>query len=159
MKKIYTAVVSKSSIVARTTLKDKRSWDTNLLVALEDFELNESADEGDDVIIAFKLKQFKTYGIKRLDISKYGANKQTYTTSSPSREGDNGSSSTKSYTVKSGDCLWNIAKQFYGNGGSWTSIYNANKSAIEADAKKHGKSSSSNGHWIYPGLTLTIPAK
>ena len=43
-------------IVARTTLKNKRSWDTNLLVALEDFELKESADEGDDVIIAFKLK-------------------------------------------------------------------------------------------------------
>ena len=147
-------------IVARTTLKDKRSWDTNLLVALEDFELKESADEGDDVIIAFKLKQFKPYGVKRLDISKYGVSKPKFTISSPSRSGSNSSGgSSQAYVVKSGDCLWNIAKKFYGNGGLWTKIYNANKSAIEADAKRHGKSSSSNGHWIYPGLTLTIPAK
>lgn len=146
-------------IVSRTTLKNKRSWDTNLLVALEDFDLLESADEGDDVIIAFKLRQFKPYGVKKLDVSKYGVSKPKFTVSSPSRSGSAAPSSSQSYTVKSGDCLWNIAKQFYGNGSNWTAIYNANKSAIEADAKRHGKSSSSNGHWIYPGLTLTIPAK
>jgi nucleoid-associated protein YgaU len=117
-------------IVSRTTLKNKRSWDTNLLVALEDFELKESADEGDDVIIAFKLRQFKQYGVKRLDVSKYGVSKPKYTVSSPSRSGDNNIGSTKTYTVKPGDCLWNISKQFYGNGADWNSIYNANKSAI-----------------------------
>ena len=145
-------------IVARTTLKNKRSWDTNLLVALEELELKESADEGDDVIVSFTLKQYKPYGVKRLDISKYGVTKNK---GGSSRSGSNsgGSGSAQSYTVKSGDCLWNIAKKFYGNGALWTTIYNANKSAIESDAKRHGKSSSSNGHWIYPGLTLTIPAK
>lgn len=144
-------------IVSRNTLKSKKSWDTNLLVALEEFELSENADEGDDVIISFKLKQFKPYGIKRLDISQYGVTKNNGGSSRSS--GNSGSASAQSYTVKSGDCLWNIAKKFYGNGALWTTIYNANKSAIEADAKRHGKSSSSNGHWIYPGLTLTIPAK
>lgn len=145
-------------IVARTTLKDKKSWDTNLLVALEDFELQESADEGDDVIITFKLKQYKEYGVKKLDASKYGVKK-------PKFNSNIGSSRTTNaplggaYTVKSGDCLWNIAKQYYGDGSQWTKIYNANKSSIEANAKSHGKSSSSNGHWIYPGATLTIPAK
>lgn len=147
-------------IVARTTLKDKRSWDTNLLVALEELELKESSDEGDDVIISFKLKQYKPYGIKRLDISQYGVTKtKPGSGRSGSNGGSGGSGSAQSYTVKSGDCLWNIAKKFYGNGALWTTIYNANKSAIESDAKRHGKSSSSNGHWIYPGLTLTIPAK
>ena len=29
---------------------------------------------------------------------------------------------------------------------------------IEAAAKSHGKSSSGNGHWIYPGTVLSIPA-
>lgn len=68
-----------------------------------------------------------------------------------------GSSSSKTYTVKSGDCLWNIAKKFYGNGAQWTKIYNANASVIESTAKKHGKKSSSNGHWIWPGTVLSIP--
>ena len=39
----------------------------------------------------------------------------------------------------------------------WQSIYNLNKAAIEAAAKKYGRSSSSNGWWIYPGTVLKLP--
>lgn len=66
-------------------------------------------------------------------------------------------SSKKTHTVKKGDCLWNIAKKYNGSGTKWKQIYNANKDLIEKTAKKHGKKSSSNGHWIYPGTVLTIP--
>lgn len=52
----------------------------------------------------------------------------------------------KTYTVKSGDCLWNIAKQFYGSGSDYTKIYNANKGTI-----------GSNPNLIYPGQVLTLP--
>ncbi len=52
---------------------------------------------------------------------------------------------SRTYTVKSGDCLWNIAKKYYGNGAQYTKIYNANKSKI------------SNPNLIYPGQVLTIP--
>ena len=52
---------------------------------------------------------------------------------------------TKSYTVKKGDCLWNIAKKYYGNGAQYTKIYNANKGKIK------------NPNLIYPGQVLTIP--
>ena len=60
------------------------------------------------------------------------------------------------YTVKTGDTLWEIAEAKLGSGTDWSSIYKANKTVIENTAKKFGKSSSSNGHWIYPGTTLTI---
>lgn len=61
------------------------------------------------------------------------------------------------YTVKSGDTLWLIAKKFYGAGKRQTIIYNKNKTIIEKKAKAHGKSSSNKGKWIYPGTVLTIP--
>lgn len=62
------------------------------------------------------------------------------------------------YTVVSGDNLWKIAQKKLGKGSRYTEIYEANKDMIEASAKKHGKASSENGHWIYPGDTYTLPA-
>lgn len=66
-------------------------------------------------------------------------------------------SGAKTYTVKKGDCLWNISKKFYKKSSDWKKIYKANKSTIEKAAKKHGKKSSNKGHWIYPGTKLKIP--
>lgn len=143
-------------IVARTTPMGKKTWDTNILVALESYNINESADEGDDVLIDFKLKQYKEYGVRTIKTASSN-NSTTTSTSETPRSTENKDSKSTTYTVQSGDCLWNIAKAAYGNGAKWTEIYKANKEAIEADAKKHGKASSSNGHWIWAGLKLTIP--
>ena len=48
--------------------------------------------------------------------------------------------------MKPGDCLWNIAKKFYGKGSDYTKIYNANKKTI-----------GSNPNLIYAGQVFTIP--
>ena len=68
-----------------------------------------------------------------------------------------GSGSGKTYTIKKGDCLWNISKSFYGKGAQWKKIYDANKSIIDAEAKRRGRKDSNNGWWIYPGTVITIP--
>ena len=52
------------------------------------------------------------------------------------------------YTVKGGDTLWSIAKNNLDSGTKYT----------EAAAKAHGKSSSSNGSWLYPGTVITLPS-
>lgn len=52
----------------------------------------------------------------------------------------------KTYTVKPGDNLWDIAKKQYGSGASYEKIYEANKGVIGG-----------NPNLIYPGQTLTIP--
>ena len=61
-------------------------------------------------------------------------------TSSPSK-----STAQRTYTVKKGDCLWNIAKKFYGNGSAYTKIYDANTNKI------------ANPNLIYPGQVFVIP--
>ena len=145
-------------IVARTTPNGKRTWDTNLLVALEDFTISENAEEGDDVLVSFKLTQFKPYGVNTIKIKQDKA-PTTTSTSKQTRDTGNKAKNSTTYTVKSGDSLWLIAKMKYGDGNQWKKIYNANKSIIESEAKNHGYKSSSNGHWIFVGTKLTIPAK
>jgi nucleoid-associated protein YgaU len=54
-------------------------------------------------------------------------------------------SQPRTYTVNSGDNLWNIAQQVYGDGNQWQRIYNANRDKI------------SNPDLIHPGQQLTIP--
>ena len=144
-------------VVSRYTPNGIATWGTEYLVSLEELELHESVDEGDDVLVSFTLKQFKQYGVVTIE-RKTNSNTSTTVTTTTDRPTQT-TSTAKTYKVVSGDCLWNIAKKFYGDGSLWKTIYNANYSAIEADAKKHGRSSSSNGHWIYPGLVLTIPAR
>ncbi len=61
------------------------------------------------------------------------------------------------YTVKSGDNLWKLSVKFYNTGTKHSVIYKANKVIIEKEAKAHGKKSSNNGWWIYPGTKLVIP--
>lgn len=50
------------------------------------------------------------------------------------------------YTVASGDCLWNIAYKLYGHGARWTEIYELNKAAIK------------NPDMIRIGQVLAVPA-
>jgi nucleoid-associated protein YgaU len=53
----------------------------------------------------------------------------------------------KTYTVKSGDSLWAISEQIYGNGNDWRRIYEANKDRIK------------DPDVIQPGWVLNIPAQ
>lgn len=74
----------------------------------------------------------------------------------PAKRPENQSNAT-SYTVVSGDNLWKIAQSKLGKGSRSAEIYNLNKDIIESTAKKHGKKSSNNGWWIYPGTVLKLP--
>lgn len=148
-------------LISRTGLAYESAKNTKALVSLEKFEIKEDANEGDDFIISFQLKEYREYGVQFLPRNTNSNTSSTNTTStSPQpRNNDMKDTSQQSYTVKDGDCLYTIAKMFYDEGERWTEIYEANKTNIEEDAKKHGFSSSSNGHWIWAGLELTIPEK
>ena len=73
------------------------------------------------------------------------------------KKASSSSTAAKKYTIVSGDTLWAISTKQLGSGAKYMQIYNTNSSVIESAAKSHGRSSSNNGHWIYPGTVLTIP--
>lgn len=128
-------------IVSRTTPGGRLLYSTNLTVALEDYEIQEDAEKlGFDSSVKVSLKQWKEYGVKTVEVkeeTKEASVSQTRDTSTAPQP--------KTYTVKPGDCLWNIAKQYTGNGQDWNAIYNANRDKIK------------NPNLIYPGQVLTIP--
>lgn len=134
-------------IVCRKRPTGKRLFDTNIKVSMEDYKITEDAKNGFDVLVKIKLKQWRDYGTKTVNISfnmekpKASVEPQREATTSPAPE------TAQTYTVVKGDCLWNIAKKFYGNGSKYSIIYNANKSVIGG-----------NPNLIYPGQVLTIPA-
>lgn len=140
-------------IVSRYNPRGQVTWDTNLTMALETFDIKEDAEQGDDVLIEFKLKQWKSYGTKTAKITIDNKVEKTTTATRETKKVE-----SQTYKIKNGDTLIGIARRFYNDDSQWKKIYNANKAAIEEDAKKHGKASSSNGHWIWAGLTLNIPA-
>lgn len=127
-----------------------------MTVSLETYQLDEDADEyGLDVLAKIELLQYREYKTKVVEFQK---NEDGSSTATVTESRDTPAKSPSSYTVKSGDNLWNIAKIYLGNGARQKEIYNLNKEVIEAAAKKHGRSSSSNGWWIYPGTVLQLPA-
>lgn len=116
-------------------------FDTNLTVALEEYQINESAEEGFDVIVDLKFKQYRAYGNKRLDIKTNTTGTKITTIATVSKQRATvGKDSPKPYTVKKGDTLWAIAKKQLGDGKKYTELAKINKI--------------SNPNLVYPGQVI-----
>lgn len=133
-------------IVVRKFPNGKDIFNTNIKVALEEYTITDTTEEGFYTKVKIKLKQYKEYSTKKVQVTikqyRPPAVTRTVTTNNTAVAKPSG----QNYTVKRGDCLWNIAKRFYGNGAKYTTIYNANRSKIR------------NPNLIYPGQVLWIPS-
>ncbi|MDE7202414.1 MAG: LysM peptidoglycan-binding domain-containing protein [Lachnospiraceae bacterium] len=134
-------------IVCRRKPTGSRLFDTNIKVSMEDYKITEDAKNGIDLTVKINLKQWRDYGTKTVSISSGGGKLEASV--EPQREANTSPApeTAQTYTVVKGDCLWNIAKKFYGNGSKYPVIYNENKSVIGGNPNR-----------IYPGQVLTIPA-
>lgn len=130
-------------IVSRVMPTGRVLFSTNIKVSMEDYKVTEKAGNNFDVTVKISLRQYREYGTKTVKLKK----SSTKATVQKKRATNKKTNSAQSYTAVKGDCLWNIAKKFYGDGSKYTIIYDANKSVV-----------GSNPNLIYPGQKLTIPA-
>lgn len=144
IEKLKTSLTPFQFILSRMAPNQKNLFSTDMKVSLEDYTINEKAKNGLDIYVTINLKQYKEYSTKEVEITIKQAKKVATVTTTRTTATSTTSTST-TYTVVKGDCLWNIAKKFYGNGNQYTKIYNANKDKIK------------NPNLIYPGQVLTIP--
>lgn len=114
--------------------------DSSLLVTLEDYTISENASNGQDFTAKCKFKQFKPYGTKQAIINVV---KNTINVEEPREEIN--APDVLTYTVVSGDTLWNISKLLLNNGARYTEIAELNNIA--------------NPNLIYPGDILEIPER
>ena len=115
----------------------------SMYCTIEEFEPVEEGGDVGTISYTIKLKEYKETTIRQIKVN--ASTKKAKISSTSSRT--DSSSTAQTYTVVRGDCLWNIAKRFYGSGAKYTIIYNANKGVIGG-----------NPNLIYPGQVLTIPA-
>lgn len=134
-------------ILNREKPNGSRLFYTNLTVGMEDYQITDDAEEGFDITVTVSLKQYRHYGTKTVTIQPAStpATKPTATVEPPKRETSQAPKQS-TYTVKSGDCLWNIAKKYLGDGSRYNEIYNLNKDKIKSP------------NLIYAGQVLTLPS-
>lgn len=120
----------------------------NMYCTIEDFPHSESGGDVGTYAYTLTLKEYREVTVRQVKVSIPKTNTETpkATVPKPSEPRVDNTVKPKTYTVKGGDCLWNIARKFYGNGNKYMTIYNANKSVIGG-----------NPNLIYAGQVLTIP--
>ncbi|WPK12229.1 LysM peptidoglycan-binding domain-containing protein [Lysinibacillus louembei] len=120
-----------SFIVNRAMPDGSLLFDTNMRVSLEDYTIEEDAENGFDVSVTINLKQWRPYGTKKLVLNKAssanasGANKKSAAKVEQQRP-TTSKQTPKTHTVKSGDTLWSIAKKYLGDGSKYTQLAKIN---------------------------------
>lgn len=104
-------------------------YDTNMTVSIEEYGIVDDVDNGFDVSVNVKLKQYIPYKTKKLVLASTNTNTNTNSNTvavntAPPR------TTTKTipdtYVVKAGDTLWAIAKKYLGNGQKYKEIAKLN---------------------------------
>lgn len=110
----------------------------NMEATIESFTWGERDATG-DIYYTMALKEYKKIKTKKATVTVATVTPTKRETKPPEAP------SVRTYTVKRGDCLWKIAKQYYGNGAQYTKIYDANRDKIK------------NPNLIYVGQVFVIP--
>ena len=133
-------------IVSRTYPNGKLLFDTNIKVSLEDYKIIEDSKNGFDVNVEIKLKQYRDYGTKTVNVTiKQDKPVATVQNTRLAETSPAPKVTPKTHKVVSGDTLWGLAKKYYGDGSKYMKIFNANTGILK------------NPNLIYVGQVLTIP--
>lgn len=103
-------------------------FDFNDLVIISSLNEEERAGESADKYISLNFRVWRELKIETLSTSKVITS--TVKTVPLKNNRPTSKAVPKIHVVKYGDCLWNLAKKYYGNGAKWTEIYNKNKTII-----------------------------
>ena len=135
-------------IIIRKLPNGRGLFNTNVRVSLEDYTIEEGAENGFDISVSIHLRQYRDFKTKVCEIDSDNSSAVTLKNSRPSDSSPAPSGRNKTYRVVKGDCMWLIAQRFYGNGNLYEKIYEANKTVLAGRSPRC---------LIFVGDVLTIP--
>ena len=122
---------------------------TNIKVSLEDYSINEDAENGFDLMVTINMKEYVDYGTQEFiivtdPVVTNDSSTTTVTPVEPERPVDGPSQPANDifYTVQDGDSLWGICASQLGDGGKCWAVA-SNNGIADPDA-------------IYPGQVLNL---
>lgn len=114
----------------------------NIFCVIEDFPFEERGGDVGTIYYSLKLKEYREVSARQIKVDvttrKASLPAQTETRTDNRVQ-------PKTYTVKKGDCLWNIAAAQLGSGSRYTEIASLNSDIIK------------NPNLIYAGQVLKLP--
>ncbi|KNY26320.1 LysM peptidoglycan-binding domain-containing protein [Pseudobacteroides cellulosolvens] len=138
-------------VVTRKTYEGISDVQTNILVTIEDYTATEVAGALGDWEYSLNLKEYREYGTKKLSFQKSTSTSTSKVVNVQSNRPIT-KNIPKTYTVKSGDTLWLIAKNQLNDGSKYVNLYNLNKTEID----KRNKNTSNSKYTIYVGQVLKL---
>lgn len=110
----------------------------NMYVIIESFQYYEKGGDPKTIYYDITLKEYREVSARWVDLEQMGlANTQPRV--------DN-TVKPNTYIVQDGDCLWNIAQRFYGDGWKYIDIFIANMETLHYNIFE-----------LYTGTTLVLP--
>lgn len=129
--------------VLRLIIADNISTKVNGRFVIEDFVYSVKSEGNSDIDYTLTLTEYTPINTPAVDPASIDPNQAD---KNKKRDDGDKKETPKTYTVKQGDCLYNIARAMYGDPERWREIYEANKEVI-----------GSNPNMIFPNQVFTIP--
>lgn len=110
-------------IITRMTPRYELLFDTNMLVTVEDYGVNEDAGNGLDAIVPLKLKQYRPYATKELEVTTDENGNKTATVKQVRQTAKE---IPRAYQIRNEQSVWEACKRASGGSLDWRGVANLN---------------------------------
>lgn len=151
LEKIKRTLEPTQLIILRENQSGKLLFSTNTKASLEDYSLDEDAENGLDIDVTLKIKIWRDYKTKKVVLQNTNS-----AVTKPVRAPSPNQPKGKTWTVRKGDSLWWICKTQLNDGSKsrYEKVYQLNKELIDKYNKKYGTTKLK--YTIYPGQVLRL---
>ncbi len=117
-----------SNLPVRLIITRMRNWqllfDTNMLVTLEDYGIDEDADNGFDLVVPLRFKQYRPYGTKECEVTtdENGVQHISVKETRPAYD----KTVPNAYKIRNEQSMWEVCKRVSGGSLDWREVMQKN---------------------------------